>query len=146
MRRALPLVGLWLLAAAVGACGRGVSEGERRAARDAVAVVERNMTAAQARDARAYCATFTEHYLRDHFRGGYSSCVRRFKGPAAAIERDTQVRYLNASPEGARAARVHFSLGKARKLDYVMKLTEAPPGTPRGTRWLIDGRAPIVEG
>jgi hypothetical protein len=111
-----------------------------------VDVVERNMTAAEARDARAYCATFTGRYLREHFKGGYATCLRRFRGPAAAIERSGDVRYLNAAPSSDHDALVHFTLGKARELDYVMKLAAAPPGSPRGTRWLIDARAPVVQG
>jgi hypothetical protein len=137
---------LCVLAAVLGGCGRGVSESQRRVARAVVDVVERNMAAAETRDAPAYCATFTGRYLRDHFRGGYATCVHRFRGPAAAVERSTDVRYLNASPSTDRDALVHYALGKARKLDYVMKLTAAPPGSPRGTRWLIDARAPLAQG
>jgi hypothetical protein len=137
---------LCLLAAALGACGRGVTDSQRQVARAVVDVVERNMTAADARNARAYCATFTGRYLRDHFRGGVATCVRRFRGPAAAIDRSRDVRYLNADPTSNQDARVHYSLGKARKLDYVMKLTTAPPGSAPRKRWLIDGRAPVVQG
>jgi hypothetical protein len=147
LRSTPPVVALCLLlAAALGGCGRGVTDGQRGVARAVVDVVERNMTAADARDARAYCATFTERYLRDRFDGGYASCVRRFRGPAAAIARSRDVRYLNADPTSNHDARVHYSLGKARKLDYVMKLTTAPPGSAPGRRWLIDGRAPAVQG
>ena len=104
------------------------------------------MTAAEARDARGYCATFSESYLRDHFHGGYSTCVRRFRGPAASISTNRDVRYLNADPESGGQVRVHFTLGKGRKLDYVMTLADAPRGSPpAGKRWLIAGRAPFVE-
>ena len=129
-----------LVAVALAGCG-SISDEDRRVARAVVDAVERNMQAADARDARAYCAGFTEHYLRDRFRGGYATCVRRFRGPAAAIERSPDARYLNADPTGGSTALVHFTLGEGRQLDYVMKLTEAAPGTPRGKRWLIDGRA-----
>jgi hypothetical protein len=104
------------------------------------------MTAADARNAPAYCATFTARYLRDHFKGGYATCLHRFRGPATAVERSHDVRFLNASPTDDHDALVHFSLGKARELDYVMKLDRAPPGSPPGTRWLIDARAPVVQG
>jgi hypothetical protein len=104
------------------------------------------MTAADARNAPAYCATFSARYLRDHFKGGYATCVHRFRGPAAAIERSHEVRFLNASPADDHNALVHFTLGKARELDYVMTLDGAPPGSPSGTRWLIDARAPVVQG
>jgi hypothetical protein len=145
LRPALPAAAACSLAVALAGCG-SVSDSDRRVARAVVDAVERNMRAADARDARGYCAGFTERYLRDHFRGGLTTCVRRFKGPAAAIERSGEVRYLNADPTGDRDALVHFTLGEARELDYVMKLTGAPPGAPPGTRWLIDGRAPPAEG
>ena len=114
-------------------------------ARAVIPVVERNMTAAEAGDARGYCATFTERYLRARFGGGYAACVRRFKGPAASISGSPDVRYLSVDPEIGDLVRVHFSLGLGRKLDYVMRRTDAPAGTPPGRRWLIDGRAVFVE-
>ena len=136
---------LCLLASLLAGCGTKTTASDRRVARAVVDVVERNMTAAEARDGRAYCATFTGHYLRDHFKGGFASCLRRFKGPAVAIEGSNDIRYLNAAPTSDRDALVHFTLGKARELDYVMKLGAPPPGSPRGTRWLIDARAPVVQ-
>lgn len=129
-------------ATAASGCGDSAGAGERAIARATVAVVERNMTAAEARDAAGYCSTFTAHYLHAHFRGGYASCLRRFRGPAASVERSTDVRFLNASPTSSTGALVHFTLGKARELDYVMRLASAPAGTPPGKRWLIDSRAP----
>jgi hypothetical protein len=148
VRPAVACLALAALAAAsaVAGCRGSASPTDRRTARTVVAVVERNMTAAEAGDGRGYCAAFTERYLRGHFGGGYESCVRRFHGPAADIDASHDVRYLNADPPSDGAVRVHFTLGIGRKLDYVMKREDAPAGSPPpGKRWLIDGRAPFVE-
>jgi hypothetical protein len=144
--RLAPFIAAVFLVLLVPGCGGGTTDSERKIGRTVVDVVERNMIAAEGRDAHAYCATFTDHYLHDRFKAGYGACVSRFKGPAAAIERSSDPRFLNAEPLTDTQALVHFTLGKARELDYVMKLTRAPAGSPAGTRWLIDARAQPVQG
>jgi hypothetical protein len=118
----------------------GTTSLERVNARKVVAVVERNMMASERGDARAYCATFTDRYLRDHFRGGLASCLRRFRGAPERLVTSSEVRYLGAvTVAGSDVdASVHYKLGKVRGLDYVMKFTSPPGGGPR--RWLIDDR------
>jgi hypothetical protein len=136
------LVTCLCLAAAAAGCGGGgnTTDLERANAREVVAVVEGNMMASERGDASAYCASFTDRYLHERFKGGVASCMRRFKGAPDSLVASAQVRYLGAvTISGSDVdASVHYKLGKTRGLDYVMKLTSPPGGGPR--RWLIDNR------
>jgi hypothetical protein len=129
-----------LAAAAAGCTGGRTTDLERANAREVVEVVEGNMMASERGDAVAYCAAFTEQYLRDRFRGGVATCRRRFKGAPESLLNSTEVRYLGATTvnDSDVDASVHYRLGETRGLNYIMKLTTPPGGGP--PRWLIDGR------
>jgi hypothetical protein len=133
-------------AATAAGCGSGnTTELERANARTVVHVVEGNMMASERGDAVAYCATFTERYLQERFKGGVSSCRRRFKGAPESLVNSSEARFLGATTVAGSDvdASVHYKLGKTRGLNYLMKLTR-PPGGGRA-RWLIDGRVLAVD-
>jgi hypothetical protein len=135
-------------AAAVSAAGCGggnTTNLERVNARRVVRVVEGNMMASERGDAAAYCATFTDRYLQERFRGGVASCRRRFKGAPDSLRESSEVRFLGATTvHGSDVeASVHYKLGKTRGLNYLM-LRSSPPGGG-SPRWLIDGRVLAVD-
>ena len=135
------LASLCAVAVSASACtGGNTTDLERVNARKVVEVVERNMMASERGDAVAYCASFTERYLEERFKGGVASCRRRFKGAPDSLLESAEVRYLGATTVNGSDvdASVHSKLGETRGLNYIMKLTEPPGGGPR--RWLIDGR------
>jgi hypothetical protein len=127
-------------AAAAGCTGGKTTELERKNARRVVEVVEANMMASERGDAVAYCATFTERYLEERFKGGVSACRQRFKGAPDSLLESDEVRFLGATTVNGSDvdASVHYRLGETRGLNYTMKLT-SPPGGGK-PRWLIDGR------
>ncbi|MEA2350654.1 MAG: hypothetical protein QOG86_1595 [Thermoleophilaceae bacterium] len=131
---------------AVAGCGNsgGATPEKKRIAATVVDVVEGNMMAAEAGDARAYCAVYTERYLHKRFHGGVDACIAKFKGAPDSLLHSGEVRYLGAviEPDDNTLAAVHYQLGKTRGLDYIMKLTELPDGRKR---WLIDDRLVPVE-
>jgi hypothetical protein len=136
---ALTLIALVALTAAGCGNGGGATPEKKRIAATIVDVVERNMMAAEAGDATAYCAAYTERYLHKRFRGGTDDCIAKFKGAPDSLRNSVQVRYLGAviEPDDSSLAAVHYKLGKTRGLDYIMRLTELPDGRKR---WLIDDR------
>ena len=144
--RPLLLAGLCLAAVTAASCSGGnTTDLERVNARRVVRVVEGNMMASERRDAVAYCATFTERYLQERFRGGVADCRRRFKGAPDSLLESPEVRYLGATTvHGSDVeASVHYKLGKTRGLNYIMRFA-APPGGG-APRWLIDGRVLAVD-
>jgi hypothetical protein len=147
VRSRLPILACLCTAVAVApGCGGGNTTSlERLSASKVVAVVEGNMMASERGDAVAYCATFTERYLDERFRGGVASCLRRFKGAPDSLINSNEVRFLGATTVAGSDvdASVHYKLGKTRGLNYLMKLT-TPPGGGR-PRWLIDGRVLAVD-
>ena len=135
-----------LAVALVAGCGGGKTTNlERANARKVVGVVEANMMASERGDAVAYCADFTERYLRERFRGGLAACRAKFKGAPEGLLNSAEVRFLGATTVNGSdtEASVHYKLGKTRGLNYIMRLT-TPPGGGR-PRWLIDGRVSPVD-
>ena len=141
MRAAVTVALVAAIAVAAAGCSKrgGATPEKKHIAATVVDVVERNMMAAEAGDARAYCAAYTPRYLDERFHGGTDACIRGFKGAPASLRDSDEVRFLGAviEPDDSTLAAVHYKLGKTRGLDYIMRLTELPGG---GKRWLIDDR------
>lgn len=143
--RAAAVLSLIAALALTGCSNRGGATPEKkRIAATIVDVVERNMMAAEAGDARTYCAAHTERYLEKRFRGGIDACIAKFKGAPEGLLNSNEIRFLGAviEPDDNTLGAVHYKLGKTRGLDYIMKLTELPDGRKR---WLIDDRLPPEE-
>ena len=144
--RAAFVAPLLIAVLALAGCGNrgGATPEKKRIAATIVDVVERNMMAAEAGDARTYCAAHTARYLDKRFHGGIDACISGFRGAPESLANSDEVRYLGAviEPDDNTLAAVHYKLGKTRGLDYIMKLTVLPNGRKR---WLIDDRLPPEE-
>jgi hypothetical protein len=146
--RSLPTGAAAILVAAgvalAGCGGAKVTAAKRATAATVVDVVERNMMASEAGDARSYCASYTTRYLRARFHGGAAACAAKFRGAPASVRDSNEPRFLGAvlDAEDDTLAEVHYKLGKVRGLDYVLRLTAVPGGKKR---WLIDDRVVPVE-
>jgi hypothetical protein len=128
-------------------CGRrdGTSDTERRTARAVTAVVSKNITAQERGDARTYCSTYTEDFLREHLGGSFEECTKRFSSPTekSALPGPrffNAVTFKDTDTKGG----VHFKIGQGEELLYELELTDPPPGSVPGKRWLIYAVAPPV--
>lgn len=131
-------------------CGRrdGTSETERRTARAVTAVVQKNITAQERGDARTYCSTYTEDYLRERLGGSLAECAKRFSSPTkqSAVPGPrffNAVTFKDTDTKGG----VHFKIGQGElelELFYELEHTDPPPGSAPGKRWLIYGVGPPI--